>query len=93
MILTQKQAQQIVRQGRNKDRIINILQEVGFEVLDDTDRTFPQTPRLTVINSNGTETCIYKEQPRSDYTIRVCKPGEGYPLTGAALLRRIAEMF
>ena len=82
MILTRKQGEQIARQGQTRKRIVEILSEIGFVVVDDTERERPEVVKLTVMNTDGTDTCIYRPQPREGYVVNVCKRGHrAYPLS------------
>ncbi len=59
MILTRKQAERIVKQGRSdKKAIIRILRGEGVAVIDKTDPNNPKMVDLAVQNSDKTKTRI-----------------------------------
>lgn len=76
MILTKKQAEQIVRQGKNdKDKIVRILRSRDFTVFDSTGPGDRKSVALQVFNTDGTVTRIVSVG-RCQLNVLVVKPTE-----------------
>ena len=93
MILTQKQAMQIARQGGTAPRITEILREMDFNAIRSTNERYPDAVDVEVINTNGTVTRIRSKKPYVAFTVNIFKQGDFSNRSAAAILKQMIELF